>query len=257
MKKINFSYTSAVAIILILITLSQIAIQFTLSQEIATRDVATLMSRQELRTQRILRNSLLLVAANPTDKNINPLQVDPLKQLSDDLTFVEQTHATLIREDSPVAGQMQALQPDFRAMDAAGHKILEDRAKQNRQDLLKQLAPMFVHEQAYLSGTFAAYLALTSQADDLVVRVRWLELAIYIITICIVGYEVLGIVLPAEKDRREEIAGLKSEILQLKQAVWEKQIAVDSTPEPEPAQQENEKSQGEPAEPKEANKDEV
>lgn len=248
-KKLHFAYTSAVAIILLLVTLSQIAIQVTLLRETQTRDLATLMNRQELRTQRILRVSLMLVASNPMDKSINPLGVDPAKQLSDDLTFTRQTQTVLSGDGVPVSSQMIALQSEYEAMSTAGYEILAAHKKNDRQAVLAQLAPMFLHEQKYLQGTYNAGIALTQQADDLITRVRWLELIIYIITICIVGYEVWGIVLPAERERKEEIEELRGQILNLKQGVWEKQIAADAMP--EPAKQEDEKAQEEPAESKE------
>jgi len=251
MKKLKFSYISAAAVVLVLITLSAIAIQFTLLQETRTRDLATLMNRQELRTQRILRVSLMLVAANPMDKSINPLGVDPAKQLSDDLTFTRQTQTVLSGDGVPVSSQMIAMQSEYEAMSTAGYEILADHNRNDRQAVVSHLAPMFQHEQKYLQGTYQAGLDLTQQADDLVTRVRWLELTIYVISICIIAYEVFGIVLPAERERREEIEELRGQILNLKQGVWEKQIAADAMP--EPAKQEDGKSQEEPAKPKEAN----
>lgn len=217
MKKLHFSYTSAVAIILLLVTLSQIAIQITLLKETQTRDLATLMNRQELRTQRILRTALMLVASNPMDKSINPLQTDPATALQDDLTFTRQTQTALSGDDAQVSDQMQALQAEYEQMSTAGYEILADHKRNDRKTLVTHLAPMFLHEQKYLQGTYQAGLALTQQADDLVNRVRWLELAIYVITLGIVAYEVYGIVLPAERERREEIAELRMQVLNLKQ----------------------------------------
>lgn len=241
MKNLNFSYRSAVVIILLLITLSQVAIQFTLLQETKTRDLATLMNRQELRTQRILRVSLMLVAAKPMDKSINPLQVDPAMQLQDDLTFTRQTQTVLATDGSMVSDQMTSLQSEYEAMSSAGYEILADRKRNDRAAIEAQLIPMFQHEQKYLTGTYNTGLALTQQADDLVNRVRWLELAIYIITILIVAYEVFGIVLPAEKERKEEIAELRSQIMKLQQVAWDKRIEDDAATLLGAAKQEDEK----------------
>lgn len=255
MKKIHFVYASAVVIIIVLFTLSQVVIQLTLLQETQTRDLATLMNRQELRTQRILRVSLMLVAANPMDKSINPLGINPAQQLSDDLTFTRQTQTVLTSDGVPVSSQMIAMQSEYEQMSTAGYEILSDHKRNDRAAVVSHLSPMFLHEQKYLQGTYQAGLDLTQEADDLVNRVRWLELAIFIITICIVGYEVFGIVLPAERERREEIEELRGQILNLKQGVWEKQIAEDAMP--EPAKQEDEKAQEEQAESKEVDKDAI
>lgn len=241
MKKLHFSYASAVAIILLLVTLSQIAIQITLLKETQTRDLATLMNRQELRTQRILRVSLMLVATNPMDKSINPLGINPAQQLQDDLTFTRQTQTVLSGDDVPVSDQMKAMQNEYEAMSTAGYEILTDHKRNDRAAVVAQLTPMFLHEQKYLQGTYNAGLDLTQQADDLVNRVRWLELAIYVITILIVAYEVFGIVLPAERERKEEIAELRSEILKLQQIAWEKRITADAATLPEPVKREDEK----------------
>lgn len=218
MQKLKFVYISAVAIILLLITLSQIAIQYTLYEETVTRDLATQLSRQELRSQRILRNSLLLLTANPMDKTLNPLQVDPVAQLKDDLSFVEQTHNALTG-NTPVASQMQALQADYQAMDDAGHAMLAAKAIGDRKSLVAQLTPMFVHEQKYLAGTFAVYTAVTQQADNLVNMVRILEISIFAFSLVVIGYEVFGVVLPAERARHNEITDLKKQVGLLQEAL--------------------------------------
>jgi hypothetical protein len=226
MKRTNFAYTSAIAIIVLLITLSQAAIQLTLQQETITRNLATEMSRQELHTQRLLRNSLLLLAANPMDKSFNPLQIDPVAQLKADLTFIEQTQEDLTT-NSQVAEPMRALFPDYSALDKAGHQILLDYAKKDRKDLAKQISPVFVHDQAYLAGTFAAYLVLTQQADDLVTRVKWLEISIYIINLAVIAFEVFWVVLPAYQSQNDAIAELRAQVGTLQESMNAKRASAE------------------------------
>ncbi len=214
----GFAYLSAVVIIVFLITCSQIAIQLTLSQETGTRNLATLMSLQELRSQRLLRNSLLLLAPNNT--TVNPLHIDPASQLKSDLAFEEATNRQLIGDGTPVdiATQIKVLQPDFVLMESAGQKELSDYTAKNTKDMVAQIAVIFVHEQKYLQGVYATYTELTQQADASVRVVQILEISIYVVSLLVVGYEVLGVVLPAERESRRESEGLRLHIKALEEA---------------------------------------
>lgn len=205
----GFAYLSAVAIIIILITCSQIAIQLTLFQETSTRNLAVTMSVQLLRTQRILRSSLLLLV--PTTSSLNSLHVSPRTQLQGDLLYVEHTNTQLEANGTPayIATQIKALHADFVAMDSAGHKELADDPVKSKKDMLTQAAAIFLHEQRYLQGVYNAYILLTQQADQLVQRVQIVEIVIYILSLGVIAYEVFVVVLPAERDRRKENEELK------------------------------------------------
>lgn len=216
--KTRFSYGSAVAIILMLITCAQIAIQLTLRAEIDTRETATLLNRLELRTQRILRSSLLLLAPNPMDPTINPLRVDPASQLTSDLVFVQQTQETLAQRETSIGVQIRALSKDYQAMEGSGHSLLAAYTKKDKKSMVTYLRPLFEHEQKYLTGIFMTWTSLTQQADDLVNSVRVLELVIYVASLLVVAYEVFGIVRPTEKAREDEIRTLRSLVLTLQEA---------------------------------------
>lgn len=209
-KRLTFSYYSAALIIAILIVCAQIIIQVTLAQEVNTRNYAVLMSRQELRSQRLLRNSIL-VFAGPKDKDFKPLNVDPEGQLKDDLTFLEAANTTLIQtSQSPDASSsLQSIQNDFHWMDQEGHQILVDQQKKDMKDMGRQISLLFVHEQNYLSGVYSAYAKLSQQADDYVTRVQIIEIVIFCIAMVVLGFEVLGVVRPAIRDYDQALEKLK------------------------------------------------
>lgn len=205
-RRLEFAYKSAWAIIIVLVIIAQAIIQLTLHQEVVTRELATTLSRQELRSQRLLRNSLLLFS-DPSDAAINPPGVDPVAQMQQDIVFLEGTHARLTSEDVPrsVSEPMRKLQHDFDLTDVAAHDLLRLKDSQDNKAKMAALTQVFIHEQLYLSGTFAVYTTLTQQADAQVTAVRLIEIALFVITCATLIVEALAIIRPAVADYKRTL----------------------------------------------------
>ncbi|HEX2613993.1 MAG TPA: hypothetical protein VHL10_00750 [Nitrososphaera sp.] len=222
MKYTRVAYSSAIGVILVLVALSQAAIQLTLWQETVTRDTATLLNRQELRTQRILRSSLLLLAPDPMDITINPLQMRPDQQLKDDLGFTQDTQTTLSNRNVAVADDIQAAQGEYEAMHTAGGQVLVAFQKHDRKAMVTAIAPLFLHEQKYLTAIYNAYAAQTQDADDQVSRVRLLELGVFLLTLMVVAYEVFGVVRPAYRQQSLKLEELQMSVTMLQEVIGAK-----------------------------------
>jgi hypothetical protein len=215
----RLAYLSAIVIIVVLVTFTQLAIQLTLYEAGITRDYATLLNRQELRVQRILRSSLLLLAPDPKDKSLNPLQVDPSAQLKDDLAFTQETQGTLSGGNVAVADDIRALAAEYQAMHEAGTQVLDAAQKHDRKALASAIAPLFLHEQKYLTGVYTAYVTQTQDADAQVNLVRWIELTMYAFSLIVIVYEVFGVVLPVYREQQAENDELRVRVDLLQTAI--------------------------------------
>lgn len=206
-KRLQFAYGSAATVIGILIVLAQIVIQISLYNEVSTRNLASTMSLQELHSQHLLRNSLMTLVKPQDEAAINPLRIDPVKQVAQDLTFMETTNTQLLGGNTPpeIIQRIRPLQSDFVVMDKAGHQLIIDTQRHNTKDQAKQVTVIFIHEQAYLVGVYTAFVYQTEQADDYVTRVRFLELFICIISLGVITFEAFGIVIPAIHDYRKAL----------------------------------------------------
>lgn len=202
MRRLTFAYASTALILFVLILSSQGLIQYTLYRGVVTRDLASAMALQELRTQAIFRNGLLALLPTGEQTAMNALGVKPVDAMTKNLVDVEATNKMLLGVNSPVdvAGQMQPLQSDFVQMDQAGHAVLADLKAGNTKDAGNQLGTLFVHEQKYLVGTYNAYVSLTADADDYVSSVRVLELVICAISLLVLAIEALFVIRPVLVD---------------------------------------------------------
>jgi hypothetical protein len=215
----RLAYLSAIVIIVVLISLSQLAIQLTIYEATITRDYATLINRQELRVQRMLRSSLLLLAPDPKAKSLNPLQVDPFVQLRDDLAVTQETQTVLSTGNVAVADDIRALADEERAMHQAGEQVLDAAQKHDHKALVAAVAPLFLHEQKYLTGVYNAYSAQTQDADAQVNFVRWLEGTMYVFSLLVIGYEAFGIVLPTHRGQTLELEALRVRVDLMQEAM--------------------------------------
>lgn len=205
---------SVFVIIAFLIIAANILTQITFAQEIATRSLASTMSLQELRTQSLFRNALLAIVPEPYQKQLNSLNVDPISALKTGLSEVEATNKVLIDPipSSATAKQIIILQPDFVLMDKAGHLILADVASKNTKDAGKQVATLFIHEQRYLQGTYAAYQDLTKSADDQINYIISLERVILVFSLITLAVEARFVAWPLLRDHytlSSELANLR------------------------------------------------
>lgn len=213
-KRLKFAYGSAATIIGVLILLAQIVIQSALYQEVATRNLASTMSLQELHSQHFLRNALM--SFDPSNMTINPLKINPSQQIGSDLTFLEATNKRLIdisQTPQPIVDQIEKVQSDFVIMDQAGHQLLIDVKNHNKTNQSKQVQSIFIYEQAYLTGVYMAFVSLTQQADGYVNNVRLLEITLCFITILTILIEVFYVVIPAFKDYQKALDDLEQAML--------------------------------------------
>src|SRR5258706_11007760 len=83
-----FCYISAIVTIVLFLTVAQAIIQLSITQEINVREAATMLHRQELKTQKMTRNALL-VFGTPAQRT------EALKELQSDVPMWEAQHASL------------------------------------------------------------------------------------------------------------------------------------------------------------------
>jgi hypothetical protein len=202
LSRSGIAYMSVFVVIACLIIFSNILTQITFAQEITTRSLASTMSLQELRTQSLFRNGLLAIVPAPHRNQLNSLKVDPIASLKSNLTAIEATNKILISPAtlSSTAKQMRALQPDFILMDKAGRTILVDVASKNAKDAGQQIAILFIHEQKYLQGTYAAYQDLTRTADDQINSIMQLERIILALSLITLAAEARFVAWPLIRD---------------------------------------------------------
>lgn len=226
-KRLKFAYGSAATVIGILIILAGVVVQLSLYNEIATRDLASTMSLQELHSQHLLRNALMTLVRPQDEATINPLHIDPVKQIAQDLSFLETTNTRLLGGNTPPAiiVRIRTIQQDFAITDKAGHQLLLDVQKRDIKDQAKQVTIIFVHEQAYLAGVYGAFIILTQQADEEVEMTRFLEISNGIISLSVITFEAFGIVIPAIHDYQKALDELSrvAKPEQTTQKKWEKQ----------------------------------
>jgi hypothetical protein len=220
-KRLTFAYGSAATVIGIFIVLAQVVIQLSLYNEISTRNLASTMSLQELHSQRLLRNALMTLVKPQDEATINPLRINPVQQIQQDLSFLETTNKSLLSGNTPSAiiTRVQTAQPDFRIIDAAGHQIIVDIQRHNVKDQSKQVVLIFVHEQAYLAGVYAAFVILTQEADDYVERVQFSEISICLISLGVITFEAFGIVIPAIHDYKKALDELGKAVGEKREAL--------------------------------------
>jgi hypothetical protein len=218
-SRIGLAYMSVFIVIALLIGSAHLMIQLTLLEEIATRNLASTMALQELRTQDTFRNSLLAILPANYQNQLNALTVDPTTALQEDLSDIEGTNKALLGSSTPapILSSVHSLQPSFQKMDTAGHLLLQYLAKGEKTQAALQVACLFPPEQLYLAGVYKAYQELTQSANSQINQVMVIECVILIATFATLCVEASFIAWPLLRDHQQAQARLE----ELKEELYE------------------------------------
>lgn len=204
-QRLFFAYISAVIIIALLLTASQLIIQATLFAEVSSRDQATVLNQQELRTQRLLRNSLLLLSR--TDDH-----TVPMAELNQDIPAWQQTEQDLERSLSTEhAARLAGAKDDYNKMRDALLTLTaeEKKSSPDQAKVVQSIATVFYSQRAYLGTLVTIYSLLSQAADDDVARVRIIELVIYAASLIVLIVEALVVIRPALADYKRTLEMLE------------------------------------------------
>lgn len=192
-KRLRISYLGSVFFIAFFLLLNQIIIQFALYQEIQQRNVAGLVNDQELRTQRMFYNVLLL--QNPTGYGINYMSIYQL--VKQDESVWESTQnamyisnpsiglspddfssnaITILMKEQPGYFQLRQAYLHIFALEQLNHPASPDSVRPD-------VDTIYIGEGKYLQSLVTVYSDLTNQADEKVAHIQLAE-----ITLCTVSF---------------------------------------------------------------------
>jgi len=201
------SYASALAIIVMLLVGSQALTQATLRQEVHDRMVAQQIEAQELRTQRMIYNVVLL--QNPTGHGTD--YVGLYHSVKADETVWEAVQNAMYQSGSPIdispgdfsptaLSTIAKAKPSFLSMVAAFHRVFAAEAKDNPASpevVRPDVGLIYLAEPAYLQSLVSVYSDLTLAADDRVSEIQKGEAVLFVVTVLVLTVEALFIVRPA------------------------------------------------------------
>lgn len=213
-------YVLALSIIALLVILSQVLIQFTLTDQEGDSRVVNVAGRQRMLSQRITKCVLLLESSIPDVE-----REFYLEELRQSVSLWRQSHAGLQRGDgdlglpgknSPqVTAMFVRIEPHFHAMvQAVGVLSAEGTQPSLRKEAL---ASLLSNQAEFLSGMDAIVFQYDAEAKQKITVTKRMEAGILIVTFMTIVLEVLFIFLPAEKHLKKTFeeyrlseAGLKS-----------------------------------------------
>lgn len=199
-------YLLALSIIALLVTLSQVLIQYTLSDQEGDSRVVNVAGRQRMLSQRITKCALLVESSvSNTERDFY------LEELHQSVRLWVQSHAGLQKGDaqlglpgknSPqVTAMFARIEPNFQAMLQAVDRIT---AAETPPPVRKEAIVSLLSNQAeFLGGMDAMVFQYDEEAKQKIAMTRRMEAGIMIVTFGLLLLEVLFIFLPAEKQLKK------------------------------------------------------
>jgi len=204
------SYISSVSIVAFLLVSAQVLIQLVLLQEVHTRSIASTINGQELRTQRMFYNIILLQSPGGVAS-----YAALTKTVAADATLWEQTQSAMYSDSSNYpATAIAALQKgktDYIAMHDALTRIfaIEKTNPPNSFDLVRpDVGVFYIHESPYLQSLISTYTDLAKSADDYVQSVRVLEIVLFVLMILTLVLEARLVAAPAIRHLNDHLRTL-------------------------------------------------
>lgn len=228
------SYISAVIMMVIVLASAQALIQYTLYREVQSRGVAGTINLQELRTQLLLRNSILLLTDTPDHaQEIQQLSGTLAKwEAVQDAIYSGNDALNIHQADFPQDGLTAVLKvrPNYNLMDATLHHLLflESDPKTNERAIIKDVLTIFSQEIIVLPGLNTLFNDMTLAADADVTQVRFIEIALFALALLTMTVEIVFVIRPAHHRLKFQVGQLNA------------YVAATTTPAPEAGEKKTE-----------------
>lgn len=211
-RQLIIAYSSALAILLIVIVSGQLIIQISLSQLSHAQAVTAQVEGQELRIQRLLYDVVLLQSPDPHLDY--PAITKAVEQ--DDATW-EQIQDAMYSSNASIglspadfgAGATTTLsqaRSGYETMRMTLHRILTAEHNHATPDQVRpDVGTFYVLEPTYLHALVSVYGDLVQQADSYTQDVRLLEAGLFVLTLLTLTGEILFVVRPAIRHLRAQL----------------------------------------------------
>lgn len=202
-NQLRLAYISALAVICILIISGQVLVQITLQQEIATHARVAVINDLELRSRRLLRNSLLLFfVPNQYDSALAQIQSDtPIWEQEVNALYKGDAALDLYPQDIPLSSRarLDKERPDLYAMRDAIHTLLKltEKGHPSMKELAPSVSVIFYKELAAFPAIALVYQDLDKQDSQHVTQIQFIELGLFFLTLCTLVAEFFLVIRPA------------------------------------------------------------
>lgn len=203
-RNLKVAYLTAFCLIALLSTTKQVIIQYALAHELFLRSYANLLGDQALHSQRIQRNTLLLLASG--------VHTGEDSEIATDLATLEANHARFSSDDyrdysAFVQGQLpkQSGPSPYTQLDTAARKLLTIEGKHLPDKArLKAEVPLittiFYSEKAHLTLIEQSINIVNDNIDTFIHRIQIIELLFWTLTALTLSCEGLLVVRPALRE---------------------------------------------------------
>lgn len=223
LKHWQFAYTSAVAIIVILLVAAQLLIQASLMQETQARTYALAVGTQALRVQSLEQDVWnLLDKTQDAGQNVLSFKTGEIAWE----TVHKQINGFSLAPDQ--VQRLQALAPVFASLKSAYHTILSIEDDNPRPITAMNAADKTVFANAFkvifystppdLRGLVYINQSLNFQADTYVVQVRIIEASLFLLSLLTILSEWVFVIRPANKRLRQFTGGEQKKVTQEEEA---------------------------------------
>lgn len=228
LKQFLLAYISAFIVIAFMTIIAQALIQYSLAQTGRQRAIAGIVNRQELYSQVLLRNSILLITPESPathQKTLSDLHLryilwhDTAESMYGNSTAIPITPHDISASDY---ARLLKVKPDYSEVDTALQQIfvLEQAPQVDKKAVGTQVGIMFYHEPVYLTvlvGVYNAEAALTDAAMTLIAQLEIGACLFTLLTLCLEG---LLVIRPAHKQFQAAV-----NLLDAKQAIRAASVA--------------------------------
>lgn len=228
LRQLKISYFISVFVIIALLMITQVIIQLTLRQDIHVRSLTQQVNAQELRTERMFYNIILL--QNPPGHGVDYAGLT--QEIESDVPAWEAFQNALYTGNfalgislSDFSSVEQAAigdaKPKYISMDLALHRVLLAEKTQNDStpDKVRNDVDIFyLGESAYLQSLVTIYTNLVAETDAQVIHIQLAEISLFTLSILTVLAEYLFVVRPGTKSVQDAFGKLQEAIEKIEDA---------------------------------------
>ena len=208
-------YIIALSLIALLTVVSQLVVQFLISDQEYDSRVINIAGRQRMLSQKITKTSLYVANAQFAE----PAEVAAAyrRQLDDILALWERSHLGLQRGDSElglpgknsleVSALFLRIEPHHRAIVTATKHLLV--ASAQKQSIDQDIRTIRNNEPVFLQGMDEIVFRYDLEAKHKVVIARWLELGLMVLTLLVLALEAMFIFAPVTRRIRADMRTLE------------------------------------------------
>jgi len=205
-QEFRIKYTVALIMVVLELFVAQAIIQRSLFDERMFRAASITLDVQRAR-ELYYADAVKSIAIDPVHR------LEYIKQISVSHSIERWQHdeATLYSNDAVWANP--AIQADFAAakqhyemLKWAYRSILQTDSGASPVDIRPQLLTIIAHDTAYVTSLYDAYKRLNMDADNVVIRVQWYELGLFLLALLTLLYESVCVIRPALHQLRADLA---------------------------------------------------